>query len=122
MKRLTITYGDQTVFDADIEQYTCEEDSHGIKVAGRIRKQAASSNGGGGLGGGLGGVLDILAKASKSRTAEYGEQKRAAYAEQKRAQADGAVEPDAAVDAETAETVTDITEPDTDTTEEITEP
>ncbi len=76
MKRLTITYGEQTVFDGDVEEYSCVENSAGIKVEGRLRRQPTASGGGG-----LSGVMNMIASASKARTADYAAQKRAEAAE-----------------------------------------
>ena len=73
MKVLRITYGEQTVFDGEVEEYSCVENSGGIKVEGRLRRQPTA----GGGGGGLSGVMNMIASASKARTAEYAAQKRA---------------------------------------------
>lgn len=59
MKNLTITYGDITVFDGEVGQFTWDESEDAVTVTGRRSK--ARTAGGGGL-------LDLLAKASRQKT------------------------------------------------------
>lgn len=64
MKRVTITYGDQTLCEADdVEQFSFTETGDGVQVAVKFRKQkpARHSTGGGG------GLMDLLSAASKAR-------------------------------------------------------
>lgn len=64
MKRVTITYGEHSLFEADdVEQFAFTETDDGIQVTVKLRKQKPlrhSSGGGGGL-------MDLLAAAGKAR-------------------------------------------------------
>lgn len=63
MKRVTITYGEHSLFEADdVEQFAFSETDDGIQVTVKLRKQKPvrhSSSGGG--------LMDLLATASKAR-------------------------------------------------------
>lgn len=64
MKRVTITYGEHSLFEADdVEQFSFTETTDGIQVTVKLRKQkpARHSTGGGG------GLMDLLSAASKAR-------------------------------------------------------
>ena len=68
MKHLTITYGEQILFDADVPGIAWD-DRNGIKIEARQQ----------GSGGGL---AELIGGLSKARTADMAEQKRAAYREE----------------------------------------
>ena len=68
MKRLTISYNGATLFDADVAEFLWSDVSNGVKVEGKIRKTSS--------GGGVGGLLEQLAGASKSKTQRMVEDKR----------------------------------------------
>ena len=68
MKHLTVIYNDHTLFDSEINELVWSDSDSGIKIEGR-RKQRSS-------GGGAGGLLDMLASVSKSRTSEMVAEKR----------------------------------------------
>lgn len=63
MKRVTITYGEHSLFEADVEQFAFSETDDGIQVTVKLRKQkpVRHSNPGGG------GLMDLLSAASKAR-------------------------------------------------------
>ncbi len=59
MKRLTITYGDCTLFDSDaLAQFQLTETEDGITVAAKLKRPQAKAATGGGL-------MDLLAGARK---------------------------------------------------------
>ena len=66
MKHLTIIYNDHTLFDGEVNELVWADSDSGIRIEGRIKQRG---NNGGGL-------LDILANASKNRTAEMVAEKR----------------------------------------------
>ena len=68
MKRLTVTYNDITIFDADVDSFKWEDGPDGVTVAGKT-KGARASGGGGGL-------LDLLAGARKQQTAAIVEERK----------------------------------------------
>lgn len=72
MKKLTIVYGDTTLFDAEVSELTWVDSASGVKVEGRTRPA--------GKGGGLG-VLEALgsglASAQKAKTQKIVEEKTA---------------------------------------------
>lgn len=74
MKHLVVTYNNHTLFDGDIEELVWSDSPNGVKIEGRVR--AKPTGGGGGLGGG---ILDMLSKASKAKTAQVADGKRESY-------------------------------------------
>ncbi len=58
MKRLTITYGDMTVFDGDVSEFSWTDTAGSVQVVGKIRTAAKSG----------GNILDALVSASKRQT------------------------------------------------------
>ncbi len=70
MKRLTITYGDLTLVDEDVEAISWADEPNGVTVTGKRPKQQ-------GVGGGLGGLLGQLSAGSRRQTAELIATKRA---------------------------------------------
>ena len=73
MKHLTITYNGVTLWDAPVVALDWQDSASGVRVEGRIKAKPAGS---GTVGGGL---LDILSKASKAKTAQVADEKREAY-------------------------------------------
>lgn len=67
MKRLTVTYNGATLFDADVAELVWSDVANGVKVEGKLHKAS---------GGGVGGLLEQLAGASKSKTQRMVEDKR----------------------------------------------
>lgn len=67
MKRLTITYGGNTLFDGDVDSISWS-DENGIRVESRLRKVAN--------GNGMGGFLESLMGKPAAQVAE---EKRAEY-------------------------------------------
>ena len=62
MRRLTITYGDTILFDADnIDQFQWNETAGGVAVTAKVTTPAATKPGGGGL-------LDMLTSARRQQT------------------------------------------------------
>lgn len=63
MKRVTITYGEHSLFEADdVEQFAFTETDDGIQVTVKLRKRKPlrhSSSGGG--------LMDLLSAASKAK-------------------------------------------------------
>ncbi len=57
MKRLTITYGDMTVFDGDVSEFTWTDNPGSVQVVGKVRTPKAGGN-----------ILDALVSASKRQT------------------------------------------------------
>ena len=72
MKHLTITYGDTVLWDAPVGSLEWHDSDNGVKVEGRIKAKPSGN-------GGAGGILDMLTKASKSRTAQVVDEKRESY-------------------------------------------
>jgi hypothetical protein len=66
LKHLTVTYNDHTLFDGEVNELVWADSDSGIKIEGRIKKAGNNS----------GGLLDMLANASKNRTAEMVADKR----------------------------------------------
>lgn len=75
-KHLKVIYGDAVLWDAPVSSLEWHDSESGIKIDGRVRAKPASSSGGGGLGGG---ILDMLSKASKAKTAQVADGKRESY-------------------------------------------
>lgn len=71
LKRLTITYGDLTLFDGDVAELSWLDSAGGVKVEGKTRQAAK----GGGLFEALG---SGLASAQKAKTQRVVEEKKAA--------------------------------------------
>lgn len=65
MKRLTITYGAVTLFDAEVAQLEWTDAEGHVKVEGRVRSP------------GGGGILQALTSASRNKTDAHIEAKRA---------------------------------------------
>jgi hypothetical protein len=74
MKNLKITYGDAVLWDAPVGSLEWHDSENGVKVDGRVNARPASSPSGRG-----GGILDMLAKASKAKTSQVADEKREAY-------------------------------------------
>ena len=68
MKRLTITYDGNTLYDNDVDEIVWTDRTDGVSVQGTLKGQ--SSSGGRGL-------LEMLAQRSRASTEEMIEQKRA---------------------------------------------
>lgn len=62
MKRLTIIYGDFTVFDSDVSECEIKDGAAGITVVGKLNPAARRQNGGN-----LSGLLNGLAAAAKKQ-------------------------------------------------------
>lgn len=60
MKRLLIAYGDQTLYDGDVDAFTWHEEDGQVSVTGKT-KPARTAAGGSGL-------LDMLTAASRRQT------------------------------------------------------
>lgn len=73
MKNLKITYGDAVLWDAPVGSLEWHDSENGVKVDGRVNAKPASSPARGG------GILDMLAKASKAKTSQVADEKREAY-------------------------------------------
>lgn len=73
MKNLKITYGDAVLWDAPVGSLEWHDSENGVKVDGRVNARPASSPARGG------GILDMLAKASKAKTSQAADGKREAY-------------------------------------------
>jgi hypothetical protein len=74
MKNLKITYGDAVLWDAPVGSLEWHDSENGVKVDGRVSAKPTSSPAARG-----GGILDMLAKASKAKTSQVAEAKREAY-------------------------------------------
>lgn len=74
MKNLKITYGDAVLWDAPVGSLEWHDSENGVKVDGRVSAKPTSSPTARG-----GGILDMLAKASKAKTSQLAEAKREAY-------------------------------------------
>ncbi len=70
MKRLTITYNNQTLFDGEVTELAWTDHPGGVRVEGKTRTPA---------GGGPAGLIGMLTAASKAKTQQAIEDKRAAY-------------------------------------------
>lgn len=68
MKRLTITYGEVLIHDAEVESFKWEETPDGVAVVGKLKTTKAS---------GGGGLLEMLAGARKQQTAAMIEERKA---------------------------------------------
>jgi hypothetical protein len=69
MKRLTITYDNTVLFDGEIEELGWQDSPIQVSVIGKLKRQS-SPTASGASGGAGGGLMDLLAGVSKSRTAE----------------------------------------------------
>lgn len=70
MNRLTITYGETTIFDGDnIEQFQWNETTEGVAVTAKFIAAAKPAAGGG--------LLDLLAAGRRQQTQTVIDQKRA---------------------------------------------
>ena len=74
MKHLKITYGDAVLWDAPVGSLEWHDSENGVKVDGRVNATPASNPAARG-----GGILDILAKASKAKATQAVDEKREAY-------------------------------------------
>lgn len=63
MKVLTITYGDSVLFEGEVSEMTWTDSPNGVKVEGRTKPSG-------------GGLLDLLAGASKQKTEQQVERGR----------------------------------------------
>jgi hypothetical protein len=61
MRHLTITVGDLTLFDGDVEEITFTDSDAGVSIQGKMRR--ATTSGGGAL-------MQLLSAASKKPTQE----------------------------------------------------
>lgn len=75
MKHLKITYGDAVLWDAPVGSLEWHDSENGVRIDGRVNA-ARPASAGSARGGG---ILDMLAKASKAKTSQMAEEKREAY-------------------------------------------
>ena len=60
MKRLLIAYGDTTIFDADVDEFTWHDAEGSVAVTGKTKPARAATSG----------LLDMLTSASRTKRAE----------------------------------------------------
>ena len=63
MKHLTITVGDLTLFDGDVDEIVFTDSDNAVSVQGKMRRPTTSGGGGAAL-------MQILSAASKKTTTE----------------------------------------------------
>lgn len=65
MKKLTITYGDQTLCEADVAEFQFSESSDAVSVVGKFPKPQRAVRPAAGKSGGFAGLLSAAAQARK---------------------------------------------------------
>jgi len=63
MKHLTITVGDLTLFDGDVDEIVFTDSDAGVSIQGKLRRATTSGGGGAAL-------MQLLSAASKKPTTE----------------------------------------------------
>ena len=58
MKRLLIAYGDTTIFDGEVDEFTWHDSETQVSVSGKTKPARAASSG----------LLDIISAASRRQT------------------------------------------------------
>ena len=74
MKNLKITYGDAVLWDAPVGSLEWHDSENGVKVEGRVNARPTNTAAARG-----GGILEMLAKASKAKTSQVANEKREEY-------------------------------------------